>query len=407
MSPFLAAALLAAAALPIGLGAPAARAAELANAYAESLGRSTTTSTTVGGANKVRLTHTPGDNETWAYLWNVELDGSSASVAPLLRLRNETLAADWANVTSMPQDATNRVSVGGLKVHTYGAAPGAQDIDIDFWNGAAATAGATDAHIFGLKLGADDKSAAADAANGNTSGTYETAVTLAETLDGDYLFLGSCEYNSANTTGDVQIRADKGGTKYGTLWATVQASTNWRTWATGFKLTGLSGAQTVTIEFASHDTVTNVQVRNCRILALDLSRSNKHGYDEDLVRDTNTTATPEDQSSLTFSPDAERNHVALAGMIYEFERDGAAINQAQEEPNEAVDGMAFFSLRRESLTTGDKVYKTQKWSETTNTTGAAESWIVVLDLEEAGGGGGGPALNANPAGLLGVGRKLP
>ena len=111
--------------------------AELTNAYAESTGRSTVTgigSTTVGAANKVRLTHTPGDNETWLYLWDCLFDYNTSTDGGFLRFRNETLSADWANIDYEPQDTTDRISLGGLKVHTYGASPGSQDIDIDFWS---------------------------------------------------------------------------------------------------------------------------------------------------------------------------------------------------------------------------------------------------------------------------------
>lgn len=368
--------------------------AEVTNAYAEATGRTTTTSTSVGGANKVRLTHTPGSSETWAYLWDSIVDCSSTGSDVLMRLRNETLSEDWANVNVEPKDGTNRMSVGGVKVKTYGASPGSQDIDIDFWNEAATTAGAGGTFLWGIKLGANDKSAEDDSQQNDSSGasTFVTALTLTETLTGDYLFLCSCEYQVA-ALANILIRADKSGTKYGDFQARLQDATSWRTWATGFKLTGLSGSQTVTIEFATDLDTVQASVRKCRILAIDLSRFNKNGYQEDRTRDTNSTATPEDQSSLAFTPDATRNHIAICGMILdhnvnttngfgEFERDGTAINQCQEEPQQNGDCFAFFSLRRESLSAAT-TYKTQKWSETTNITGAAESWIIVIDLEEA------------------------
>ena len=396
--------------------------AELTHAYAESTGRSTTTSTTVGGANKVRLTHTPGDNETWLYLWDALVDSSVTTADVVARFRNETASADWANINMEPQDTTDRLSVGGLKVHTYGASPGSQDIDIDFWMESAGTAGCGDAHIFGLKIDSDYKHVENDAEDTNASSPTadKTTATMTETLSGDYLFLFSCEYQT-DSTANIRIRADIGGTKYGEMNSAgaLQDTTTWRTWATGVRLTGLSGSVTALIEFFNGTGGVTVSVRKRRIIAIPLSKFNKVGYDEDRTRDTNTISTPEVQSSLAFTPDATRNHIAIAGMILDhnsnassglarWQRDSVSLAANNtEEPNVGGADWAWFSLRRESLTGGvSTTYTTDKWTEGA-TVGCAESWIIVLDLEAAAAAGPGPVLNANPFPLLGVGRKLP
>ena len=371
--------------------------AELANAYAESNDRSTSTTTTVGGANKVSLGHTPADNARWLYIWSAVLDGSVTTADARARLRNETAAADWAVTFIEPQDTTNRNSIGGFKVHQYGASPGAQTIDIDYWMESAGTVGIADACLFGIELGPDDYSVEDDAQDASTdTGAYKTSLTLSETLTGDYLFLASAEISHSANSGNTRIRADKGGTKYGFLDYGFQDATTWRTWATGFKLTGLSGTQTVTIEF--QPAASTATIRRRRIVAIKLDRFSKNGYAENRSANSHNNTTPADQTSLTFSPDAARNHVALAGMMMnnssnsinafgEFERDGTALHQCQEEVDAANDDFPMFAVKRESLTTGDKVYKTQKWVEGIGAVvEATESWIIVLDLEAASTG---------------------
>jgi hypothetical protein len=184
--------------------------AERTNAFAEATGRTTTSSTTVGGTNKLRLTHTPGDNERWWYWWDAQLDQDHTTLDVLARLRNSTAGVDWGNINLEPHDTTDRIRAFGIKEHTYGASPGPQNIDIDFWveSGVASVGGAGEAHIFGLKANTGDKSAATDADNTNTSATWETAAMLTETLSGDYLF-SACEYNITGLSAYIGIRADK------------------------------------------------------------------------------------------------------------------------------------------------------------------------------------------------------
>jgi hypothetical protein len=367
--------------------------AERTNEYAESTGRSTTTSTSVGGANKVSFVHTPGSSERWWYFWNAILDCSGATSDALARFRNETAGVDYNNVNWEPQDATDNISIFGGKEVTYGASPGSQTIDLDYW-AESATAGIADAHVWGTKAETDDKSVAADGAVTRTSSAYATAVTLTETLTGDYLFLCFCEMNSNNASARVDVRADKGGTKYGSSSWSPSDTTTWRSWGTAFKLTGLSGSQTVIIEYASNNNAATVSVRNCRIFALRLGNVANNYSDEDRARATLTgSTTPSVQSSLTFTPAAARNHVAFACAIgdinsntgsgnYDWRRDATVINAHEEEGNISGDSAPFFGLRRESLAVSSTTYETRKWPETTGlTVGLAESGIYVLDLE--------------------------
>jgi hypothetical protein len=393
--------------------------AEVTNEHVEATGSQTTTSTVVGNDNRVRLTHTPGDNERWWYFWQSAI-GSATSSDGLVRFRNETAGADWNTLNIEAQDTTNRHSICGGKEHTYGAAPGSQDIDIDFWSEAAATITMEAARIWAKKATDDDKHAAADTAATNATELWQTAATLSETLSGNYAVFCFCEFNGASgSTAWPGIRAVHGGVNYGEMQITPQDVAAWRSWGTCFVLEGLSGAQTITIDFQNSNAgAGTVSVRNCRIFALNLDQFAAYDYVRDAARTTNLTATPADKSSLTFAPAAARNHIAFGGAIYDmnntaanalvqFERDGAELMAAQEEPNNGTpaDEMPFFAFARESLTTGDKVYKTQFWSEFDGDeflhSGAAESFILVIDLEEAGGGeeGGEGGVTPEPEAL--------
>jgi hypothetical protein len=372
--------------------------AERINAYAEAPARTTTSSTTVGGVNKARLTHTPGDNETWLYFWDVTLDNDGTTSDVLARFRNSTAGVDWGNANQEPHDTQDRMRLFGIKAHTYGASPGSQDIDVDFWSESALrVVGAQQCHIFGMKASADDKAAAADSDNTNATTTWETAVTLTETLSGDCLFICTAEINVGGADGVIGVRAVMDSTNYNEVQTECHDSTTWKAWAAMWRLTGLSGSKTATIEFRSENGTDTATIRNARIFAIKLGNFANNYYDEDRTRDTNNTSTPEDQSVLTFTPAAARNHIAFVACCGDSNDAAEELNLAAEldgtdyasqlyEIATSGEEISFFAIKRDSLSVASHTYKTQKWTETNGTVGCYESVIAVLDLEAATAG---------------------
>lgn len=354
------------------------------------------TNVSAPGTTKVTLTHTPGDSERWWYFSNMVVSHNDATTDIIARFYQETAAVEFGNVSGESQDATNKINVMWGTEHTYGVSPGSQDIKLQFWNeSSGVTNTARYAHILGVKCEANDFSAASDGSTNIISSTFSTKVTLTETLNGNYVIFCFAEVGNGSNGNPYTVRADYGGTKYGSMTTSTPDNATWRTWSTMFVLEGLSGSQTIFIEMnsANGDLVTDLKIRRARIFALCLDNFANYDFVENRTRDNNNTTTPEDQSSLTFSPLATRDHLAFGAAIgdqqtlgvngfAEFEVDGTAIVQQEEEPNNVGDMSPMFGFRQESLS-GAPVFKTQKWTESGGDAGLKESSIVVVDLADS------------------------
>ena len=389
-------------------------------------GRTTTTSTT--DVNKLNLVHTPDGSSTYLYFATAQLDCEVATSDARAKLENNAGTAVAMNVAVEPQDLTDTWTEFGFCQEAYGASPGSQTYRIDFSNetGGTIDTGIAAARILALKKDAADQFAESTGATARTSSTYLTKVTQSFTpaTAGDYLLFFCAEF-LAGVTGDISIRGDEGGTKYGEAQITRNDATTWSTWATMVRKNLTAASRTQLIEFASEDNATSIQIRNARVLAIRLDTLDNNYYAESLTRTTTTSATPQDKTTLTQTPLAVA-HAIFGGMIgdvnstsssgiYDFEKGGVSYNTDDVEGNEAADEQSFFTFTVETLAASSTVWKTQFSHEAGGvTTGSDESTIAVIQLESPGNAVGnasgvgtatatGQAIKAATAATSGVG----
>lgn len=364
--------------------------------YIEQLTRQTVTNNATP-QNVLRLTHTPNDSTTWWYFATALMDDSSITVGnnAIVRVRQSTAAVDLANLVFLPADITDNLQFIIGSQHTYGVAPGSQNIDIDLSTEGANTAGLDDLRLFGIEKDFDDRYAASDGETTSTSSVYATKVTMTETLTGDYLFICTAEVNG-NPTSRIQVRADKAGTKFGSADIIMRnpSALNWQSWGTAFRLTGLSGSQTIFIEFARDVTGSAVKIRKARIFAIKLGRFANNYYAENRARTTTTSTTPIDKTTLT-QVTAAASHIIFGGMIVdgsdisnssfaELEEDAVSISTQDAELTIANEFNGFMTFARHTLTAASHTWKTQFWSEAAAlTTGADQSFISAIELTAA------------------------
>lgn len=341
------------------------------------------------------LEHDPGENSRWWYFANSVCTRNSATADLVLFLEQATLVADLGGVNTELNDLScNPCLFWGAEVQY--AASGSQTIKLQgSGEGTGVNMSCRWNHLLAIEALADDFFEGDDATAANTSATYATALTFNETLSGDYLFLCFCEFNIPSTSARFNIRADKDGTKYGASRLSMPDSGSWRTWGTAFRLDGLAGSQTVTIEFNSENGVTAAAVRRRRIFALKLDEFTALASAENLAADANTTTTPEVQTTLSTSPVSGFEYLILAAMIGSHTDLGsnghysvynvvaaADILNWTDEPNTADDaapGMVFKVASFLAAVT----YETYKWSEIgATTTTALGSLIAIMNLED-------------------------
>ena len=361
------------------------------NEYAESTGRSTATTNTVGGATKVTLTHTPGNNETWFYFFAFVLDHSITTADALARLFNTTSSTTLYSVNFEPQDATDRIGYASVVEVTYGSSPGSQSIALQYWVEApGSTVGIAFAYIFGIKKGGDDQSIFASDEITRTSSTPLESQSLEGTFNGNFAIFYAAR-GQAGTSGDIAFRMFRDAVLVSGGAYTLQDATGWRTYPVMRGFEGESGTHDYSVDYASQDNATTVRQQYRGIVALDLDKFSAYDYAED-DSDTTTTALVT-KLSLVYNVAVQRNHVAFGSWIgtmasttlsnlMNFDGPNGAITETIEEYNESSDQSAFFGIKRESPTTGNKTWLLEHDAE--GATVSTTNWtaILVIDLEE-------------------------
>jgi hypothetical protein len=398
--------------------------ASIEDVYAEALGNSTTTSTSVGGANKVRLTHTPRDNERWWYFWHTVMSNSSITEDGLMRFRNATLGVDWSNANIEQPDTVSDFGLAGAKEHTYGSSPGSQDIDIDFWSEAGSTVTLANTAIWGYPPSSLDHAAANDVEVGNTGANiWELGVSFNESLTGTYAIFCFAEYRVG--TGTCRIRANHDGSIFGRRDQIAIDTTNWGTWSTVFVVEDLNGSsQPINIQFqSSSGTADNVQLRNCRIFALNLDQFAQAQYDQDPDLTSTTSSSYQTKSTVALTPLATRPHIAFGSMVLNKDDAlssnsvlarffaGSTVSEIRSDQDNDAEQYCLFGFQRSSpgsLTTFQTQYR--RIGSVVISAEAKESTVLVVDLATRSGVSVEPEVSldsAVPAGSLTADGPLP
>jgi len=347
-------------------------------------------------SNILRLTHNPIDGATYWYFAVVTLDNSSVDTAlsGKVRLRKQTpTVTTYGSIEFGVTAAGNKLTAMWGAEQVYGAAPPQQNIDLDIACQGNSIVGADDCRILALQKLAGDHYVSDDTTSTTPSPGFSTVLTLTQVLNGDYLFLCFAEVQGHPGNG-VGVRALETGVAYGTCQIRQEvepALTEFRAWATAFRLSGLAGSTTVEIQFAA-ESGTSVSIRKSRIFALNLDNFENVYEDVNRLRTTNATANPAIKSLVSTVTQAGEHLVFGGGIIdslsvaqpvhCDLEQDGADISVQQEVMHTAGAGyqVPFFTFDKNAVNQATHQWRTQFWNGATQTTGFAQSFIFVLDL---------------------------
>ena len=231
--------------------------------YAEDTAAQTTTSAT--DQVKVTLAFTPTANSSYLYIWSAQISSASTSSDVRVSLKSGATVIAAGNIED--QDTTDWHPASGIVRESFGSSPSAVTLTLN-WNAeSGASAGIREARIIALRLESGDVYVENTDDQSNTTTTFSTAATLNWTpaSTGDYLLLGSAEY-AFSATGEVITRFVHGGTSYGETTARPKDVTNYMPGMHAVYLTGLSGAQTATVQWARSATAAGTA--SCRRAAL-------------------------------------------------------------------------------------------------------------------------------------------
>ena len=380
-------------------------------AYAESLGDSTSTSSTL--ATKVSVTFTPNANKTYAYLYSCGVQNNSTSGFAEVELNNTTDAVELYQITPrIVKDAADFMVRGGVAYESYGSSPGSKTIALQYNQQNTGTATIRNARLVVIELDADDKFVYnTDVFTSSASYSTVSQITFTPGSTGDYLILASGNYWSDGTGLIGNCRMYVNGSTYGAYSRSTTGGDHENTWATGFKLASASGAQDYRIELNSNGT-NNTGMFHGYMVAFRLDKFGANYYQEDRGRSTySTDTTYQTKTTLTQTP-ANVEHIVLAGFILDHaSTSNSALGKlvetstdilvSDEEPQSTSSSnkIAYFAAYRKTLAASSTSWTNQYATETSATvTGIYESWIAILQTADSA-----TNVNANPTGVAGTG----
>lgn len=231
-----------------------------------------------------------------------------------------------------------------------------------------------------------------------SSTTYVTALQLTFTppVAGDYLIIATCPASKTTTASGfyLKLRDNNAGLDYGERPIRVRkANTHYMPWNT-FAFVTLSGAQDWQIQMKSVTSGTCF-FDQASILALRLDSFSRYSYAESLARDTTTSTTYVDKTTLAFTlpqaqptlmlsssiVDSNSNTLSCLGRITQ---DGAAIVDSSNEADTGLPRYPLNGMRQVTpIEATDLTFKTQYAAETAAMTAAiAESRLFALQLKD-------------------------
>lgn len=275
--------------------------------YAESLGRSTTTSTTP--QTKVTQAFTPDANSVYLIVAQAIVDGSNTVVSPRVQLQQDGAEVGFTDMQPEDNSPTAYQTACCAYILESGASPSATTFTLKYYyESGTNTAGIQDATIFILKLEAGDEYSVSsgDSTTTTTYPTFVTKHTLAFTpsVEDDYLLLHFGEayntsnvravfprlYNNNTSTGLTFVRNNVRGVTFNGFCAFVNG---WQTLA--------ASSQSISAQFCAHNTGT-VHLRRSIIVAL--KRSNFEAAEIASNSQSTTSTTFVESSGITFTPAA-------------------------------------------------------------------------------------------------------
>jgi len=214
---------------------------------------------------------------------------------------------------SSPQDWMAFFGVARL---SFGTAPGAQNIRIEYWSSHAGdTTKIKDARLLLLKADAADQWAASDGQSSTSLTTYQTKTTLtfSPANEGDYLLIATATVATDANISAMRVRLNHvGGTIYGdkTYWSKDDYDN--QPYTLMERLTLPASAQTFSLQYRSNSG-TLCYIRDARILALRLDAFDNVYFASNHASQTTTNDINTDFLTLTATPLALPHAIIAVG----------------------------------------------------------------------------------------------
>lgn len=366
-------------------------------AKAASAGRVTTVSTTYQDGLSLSWTPSAASKDYWL-LGSAIIDGSSTGADVRAKVRDVTAGADLCLCNIEPRDTTDRTAVAFLAKWPSPGSPTSQNFKIQYSTETAntTTAGCAEMVLVAVESHADDEYVETDAETSTTSTSFQDAQTLTFTpaTAGEYLIVAYGEVNNnAPSVGQVQLDID-GVASHLLDPLDLSDGTTYFTWFAVRKVS-LTAASTIKIQIKSNGS-SATRIRRRRILAirLDTLRDNFDNYTAARGSTTNTSGSPVDAASVTFTAAGSVDYLAIGNVVIDsnsasistnavLSMDGAAAALHTREASASGVERAYAALSYAAFAAGSRTVRAQVYSETASvTTGYAWRGVYVLDLRE-------------------------
>lgn len=366
---------------------------------AASTGASSTTSSS--DQTKVTLTFTPLANTSYAYIWSAQVQAGSTFNDVRVALKNGATTLAAGNIEDA--NSADWHPMSGVVVEAFGASPTSQTITLVYSAESSNTAQIREARIIAVALDANDVSAEDTSDQTSTSTTFATALTLTWTppSSGDYLVLGAMESRCQSTSGEVITKLVRSSTDYGTATVRPKDTSNYVTGMHAVVFTGLSGSQTVTMQFArSSTTSTTVNCRRARLVALRLNDFDAYFHGRQGTRTTTTSASAQVRATTNTTTVAAVDTLVIGACVRDHNSTSndaltdiatsaalvTATSQVPVSASTTIDLPAGMWAQAVLVTpSANATFTTRYYSGSSGTsTGIADAQIVALQLTTAG-----------------------
>lgn len=309
--------------------------------YSESLGESTSTSSTLTPKTSVTISAVSG--VTYLAIWSCEIavDDTGTTVEADLRING----AQRGLCRFRARDTTDYPRQGAIAVHTA-SSTASLTFDLNFRRQAGAgTAAIRNARLILLQLGEDDETASAVSNQQTSITTYVDALSLTFTpaTSGDYLFLASGSVGNAltdieflspagttvNLISDALTNDNAGYAHWGMMWKETLAASS-STAAIRWKLTSGTGARNLAYAY-----IVAIRIDKLRAAQSTQDDSPDGGTDTtyqttESLAATGLTATTRDTVAI-FSQTVSGNNTSYNAFM-EAREAGVALTEGQHEP---------------------------------------------------------------------------
>ena len=365
--------------------------------YAESITLGQTIQTT--DKNKLNLVFTPQANSRYVYLWAADIGVGSLSIDTRANLKNNA-GTVLCSTNIAFKDSSDVITVSGIAFETFGSAPTSQILTLNFsTENASAISRISNVRLVAIELKDDDIFVENATTQTTTSTSLQSAATLnftpAET--GDYLIIGSCEFNINNTSGFINLQLTHDSSAYNVATGVCFDNSNFPSGFMQAYLPALPASnQTVTLDFSTVNAAHTASIRNTRILALKLDNFADYDIQTDTTETTATAITYIDKLSVTDNLDNQKRLVICSsiigysvsnsiGNLYRLSTSNNSINEMQQEnsgatspyyPYQPLFGSFFLQSERNNNATISYQFK----KEATGSGTARTSYVTLSTL---------------------------